>query len=57
MNERLDQHRPLIDLQRLNETLHGFLMMFAPKSAEPEPETAIDWEDGEIPDQTEPPVR
>ncbi len=57
MNERLDQHRPLIDLQRLNETLHGFLMMFAPKAAEPEPETAIDWEDGEIPDQTEPPVR
>ena len=57
MNERLDQHRISSDLQRLNEMLHGFLMMFAPKVAEPEAETAIDWEDGEIPDQTEPPVR
>ena len=57
MNERLDQHRISLDLQRLNELLHGFLMMFAPKVAEAEAETAIDWEDGEIDDQTEPPGR
>jgi hypothetical protein len=57
MSERLDQHRISFDLQRLNELLHGFLMMFAPKAAEPEAETAIDWENGEIADQTEPPGR
>jgi len=57
MNERLDQHRISFDLQRLNEMLHGFLMMFAPKVAEQETETAIDWEDGEIEDQTELPGR
>ena len=57
MNERLDQHRISLDLQRLNELLHGFLMMFAPKLAEAEAETDIDGEDGEIDDQTEPPGR
>lgn len=57
MSERLDHRRISLDLHRLNELLHGFLMMFAPKAPEPEADTAIDWEDGEIPDQTEPPVR
>lgn len=57
MNERLDQHRISFDLQRLNQMLHDFLMMFAPKPAKLEADTAIDWEDGEIPDQTEPPGR
>lgn len=57
MSERLDHHRAFFDLQRLNEALHNFLMMFTPRSAEPEADTAIDWEDGEIPDQTEPPTR
>ena len=57
MSERLDRHRAFLDLHRLNEVLHGFLMMFAPKPAEAEAETSIDWEDGEIPDQTEPPTR
>jgi len=57
MNERIDHRRSSIDLQRLNQMLHDFLMMFAPKAAQPEAETAIDWEDGEIEDQTEPPGR
>jgi hypothetical protein len=57
MSERLDRNRAFFDLQRLNEAMHNFLMMFAPKPAELEAETAIDWEDGEIPDQTEPPER
>jgi hypothetical protein len=57
MSERLDQHRISFDLQRLNQMLHDFLMSFAPKSPEPEMETAIDWEDGEIEDQTEPTAR
>lgn len=58
MSERLHHHRPLIDLQRINEMLHGFLMMFAPKPvAQPPEDTSIAWEDGEIEDQTEPPGR
>lgn len=57
MSERLHQHRMGLDLQRLNELLNDFLMMFAPKVPAPETDTAIDWEDGEIPDQTEPPGR
>lgn len=57
MNERLDHRRISFDLQRLNQALHDFLMMFAPKPAQAEAQTAIDWEDGEIEDQTEPPRR
>ena len=57
MSERLDQHRVSFDLQRLNELLHTFLMTFAPKTPEPEADTAIDWEDGEIEDETEPTTR
>lgn len=57
MSERLHQHRVGFDLQRLNEVLHNFLMTFAPRSPEPETDTAIDWEDGEIDDQTEPTAR
>ena len=57
MNERLEDHRISFDLQRLNQVLHDFLTMFAPKAPAPEADTAIDWEDGEIPDQTEPPGR
>jgi len=57
MSERLQQHRVGFDLQRLNEVLHNFLMTLAPKSSEPEADTAIDWEDGEIEDQTEPTAR
>ena len=57
MNERLQQHRIGLDLQRLNEVLHNFLMSFAAKPDEPEMDTAIDWEDGEIEDQTEPTAR
>lgn len=57
MNERLNHQRAFFDLQRLNEMLHNFLMMFAPKTAETQTDTAIDWEDGEIEDQTEPAAR
>ena len=57
MNERLNHRRIGLDLQQLNQALHDFLMMFAPKTAQPEAETAIDWEDGEIPNQTEPEAR
>ena len=57
MSERIDPRRVVIDLQRLNEVLHGFLMKFAPQPAMAEADTSIDWEDGEIPDQTEPEVR
>ncbi len=57
MSERLQQHRVGFDLQRLNDMLHDFLMTFAPKPAEPEIDTAIDWEDGELEDQTEPTAR
>ncbi len=57
MSERLQQHRVGFDLQRLNDMLHDFLMTFAPKTAEPETDTDIDWEDGEIEDQTEPTSR
>jgi hypothetical protein len=57
MNERLD-HRPTrIDLHHLNEMLHNFLMMFRPHAAEPKQVEDIDWEDGEIEDQTEGPAR
>ncbi len=57
MNERLD-HRPTrIDLHHLNEMLHNFLMMFRPHAAEPQQVEDIDWEDGEIEDQTEGPAR
>lgn len=57
MNERLDQRRVVIDLQRLNDVLHGFLTKFAPQPAVAEADTSIDWEDGEIPDQTGPEER
>ena len=57
MSERPQQHRIGFDLQRINDMLHTFLMTFAPKSPEPEMDTAIDWEDGEIEDQTEPTAR
>ena len=57
MNERLDHRRSSFDLQRLNQMLHDFLMMFAPKTTQPDAQTAIDWEDGEIEDQTELPGR
>lgn len=56
MSERIDPHRVVLDLQRLNEVLHGFLMKFAPQPAAPQ-DDSIDWEDGEIPDQTEPEER
>ena len=49
---------PQVDLEQVNEALHAFLMMFAPRPAEPQaPDTSIDWEDGELEDQTEPPTR
>lgn len=57
MNERLDQQPALLDLHRLNEVLHGFLMMFSTPPAAEEVDTSIDWEDGEISDQTEPQIR
>ena len=53
MSERIDPRRVVIDLQRLNDVLHGFLMKFAPQPVAAEADTSIDWEDGEIPDQTE----
>ena len=57
MNERLD-HRPLrIDLHHLNEVLHNFLTMFAPQPTPQQQVEDIDWEDGEIEDQTEGPAR
>lgn len=57
MNEHIDHRRISFDLQRFNQMLHDFLMMFAPKVTQPDTDTAIDWEDGEIDDQTEPPGR
>lgn len=57
MNERLD-HRPMrFDLHHLNQMLHNFLMMFRPQPAEQKQVEDIDWEDGEIEDQTEGPAR
>ena len=53
----MGDHTNIPGLQRLNQVLHDFLMMFAPKATQPEIDTAIDWEDGEIDDQTEPPGR
>lgn len=58
MSERLDRSTGLFDLQRLNDWLHGFLMKFAPTPVEATVEDSdIDWEDGEIEDQTEGPAR
>jgi len=57
MNERLDHRHLRIDLHHLNEVLHSFLTMFAPKPVPQQPVEDIDWEDGEIEDQTEGPAR
>lgn len=58
MSERLD-HTRVFDLQRLNDWLHGFLMMFAPAQTDCEVDAVEDiaWEDGEIEDQTDSPTR
>lgn len=57
MNERLQQQRTSLDLQRLGDMVQALFSRLAPRVAEPKADTAIDWEDGEIEDQTEPPVR
>lgn len=52
MNERL-HHGTGFDLQRLNEMLHAFLMLFAPADDVAPAEDDIAWEDGEVEEEPE----
>lgn len=56
MIERIQQHlsRPVLEFFQHSEAMQALLALFAPHPIEPaEDATSIDWEDGELADQTD----